>query len=67
MLLRLLIGRGRGLALRGVRIRHGVGRHGVEAELDRRPGGHDDVVLVAAHHVGALGRQDADDPKSDVV
>ena len=57
---------GRGLALRRVGIRHGVERHGADAELDRRPGGHDDVVLVAAHHVGALGRQDADDAKSDV-
>ena len=34
----------------------------VDAEFDRRPGGQHDVVLVLAHHVGALAAQHADAP-----
>ena len=39
----------------------------VDAELDRRPGGDDAVVLVLAHHVRARGAQNPDDPEGDVA
>ena len=36
-------------------------------EFDRRPGGEQDVVLIHAHHVGALGGEDADHLEGDVL
>ncbi len=46
---------------------HRSGADAVDAELDRRPGGEDAVVLVLAHHVRAAGAQEPDDPEGDVA
>ena len=75
--------RGRGWAAAGVEVAQRVDRaarprrlalwlallqaRAGDAVLDRRPGGQDDVVLVHAHHVGALAAEHADDAERDVL
>ena len=59
----------------GGRTRRGCRRSGIgigraaaaHAVLDRGPGSEDDVVLVHAHHVGALGGKHADHAQGDVL
>ena len=42
-------------------------RRAGDAVLDRGPGGQQDVVLVHAHHVGALAAEHADHAEGDVL
>ena len=42
-------------------------RGGADAELDRRPGRDEQVVLILADDVGPLAAEDADDPQRHVV